>query len=405
MSATQTNQRRLFGILALAVAATLGFALARMTTKPVAPSAALHPDATEASGGAAKLDLEESHLAAVGIELETVTTGNLSAEIRAPAAVSSAPGAQAIVTAHAAGTLVSIDKRLGDTVRAGETLARVESREAAAIAADRDVAISKASLARSVMQREKGLFEQHVTPRQDLETAQAQLSAAESEERRARAAAANAHVGADGRSIQIVSPLSGHITAADARLGSFVQADTELFRIADPSHIQFEASVTAADAARITAGDPAVVESRSRNSIDAVVRSVTSAINEQTRSATVVLSLADPPKKSRSDGPGAGRNPLEGLPATGELVQVVITPRAASPAGFVVPEEAVQRIDGRDVVFARTQTGFRVQPVVVGSRSGGRSLVLSGLVAGEKIATRNAFFLKAELGKGAEEDE
>jgi cobalt-zinc-cadmium efflux system membrane fusion protein len=32
-------------------------------------------------------------------------------------------------------------------------------------------------------------------------------------------------------------------------------------------------------------------------------------------------------------------------------------------------------------------------------------LVLSGLTAGEQIATRNAFFLKAELGKGAEEDE
>ena len=115
MSATQTHQRRLFGILALVVAGTLGFALAKMTTKPAASSAALDPDATEASGGAAKLDLEESHLAAVGIELETVTAGNLSAEIRAPAAVSSAPGAQAIVTAHAAGTLVSIDKRLGES--------------------------------------------------------------------------------------------------------------------------------------------------------------------------------------------------------------------------------------------------------------------------------------------------
>jgi cobalt-zinc-cadmium efflux system membrane fusion protein len=405
MSAIQTNQRRLLGICALAVAGTLGFVLAKMTAKPVAPAAAWHPDATEASGTAAQLDLEESHLAAVGIELETVTAGNLSAEIRAPAAVSSAPDAQAIVTAHAAGTLVSIVKRLGDTVRAGETVARVESREAAAIAADRDVAISKASLARSVMQREKGLFEQHVTPRQDLETAQAQLSAAESEERRARAAAANAHVAADGRSIQIVSPISGHITAADARLGSFVQADTELFRIADPGDIQFEASVTAADAARITARDSAVVESRSRNLIPAVVRSVTSAINEQTRSATVVLSLADPLKMSKSDGPGAGKNTLEGLPAAGELVQVVITPRAAGPAGFVIPEEAVQRIDGRDVVFARTQTGFRVQPVLVGSRSGGRSLVLSGLAAGERIATRNAFFLKAELGKGTGEDE
>jgi cobalt-zinc-cadmium efflux system membrane fusion protein len=158
MSAIRTNQRRLLGLFALAVAGTLGFALAKMTTKPVGPTATLHPDATEASGAAARLDLEESHLAAVGIELETVTAGNLSAEIRAPAVVSSAPDAQAIVTARAAGTLVGIDKRLGDTVRAGETLARVESREAAAIAAERGVAISKASLARSVMQREKGLF-------------------------------------------------------------------------------------------------------------------------------------------------------------------------------------------------------------------------------------------------------
>src|SRR5882724_12527438 len=232
MSAIQTN-RRLFSILALAVAGTLGFALAKMTTKQVASSAVLQPDATESLAAAAKLDLEESHLAAVGIELETVTTGNLSAEIRAPAAVSSAPNAQAIVTPHAAGTLVSIDKRLGDTVRAGETLARVEIGEAAAIAADRDVAISKASLARSVMQREKGLFEQHVTPRQDLEAAQAQLTAAESEERRARAAAATAHVGTDGHSIEIISPISGNITAADARMGMFVQADAELFRIAD----------------------------------------------------------------------------------------------------------------------------------------------------------------------------
>jgi len=399
MSATQTNHRRLFATLALAAAATAGFALAKMTIKPIAPSAVSHPDATAAPEALAKLDLEESHLAAVGIELETVTAGNLSAEIRAPAIVSSAPNAQAIVTPRAAGTLVSIDKRLGDTVRAGEILARVESREAAAIAADRDVAISKASLARSVMQREKRLFEQRVTPRQDLEAAQAQLVEAESEERRARAAATNAHIATDGRSLQIISPISGNITAADARMGTFVQADAELFRIADPNHVQVEASVTAADAARITAGDPAVITSGSHNSITAVVQSVTATVNEQTRAATVVLALADSQaSEARSD---AARGSL----AAGEFVQVLITPRTTSPAGFVVPEEAVQRIDGRDVVFARTQTGFTVQPVVVGSRSGGRSLVLSGLTAGEKIATRNAFFLKAELGKGAEEDE
>jgi cobalt-zinc-cadmium efflux system membrane fusion protein len=405
MIALETNQRRLFGILALVIAGALGFALAKMTAGTAPSSAASRPDATEAAPSAAKLDMDESHLAVVGIELETVTPGNLGAEIRAPATVSSAPDAQAIVTAHATGTVVSIEKRLGDTVRAGDILARVESREAAAIAADRDVAVSKAALARSVMERERGLYEQHVTPRQDLEAAQAQLVAAESEERRARAAAENAHVAADGRSIHIVSPLSGHITAMDAKLGSFVQADTQLFHIADPSRLQIEASVTASDATRIAAGDPAVVASAARNAMGAVVRSVTAAINEQTRAATVVLSLADPLRTAfASNGAGVGMSAVQG-PAPGEFVQVVIMPRTAAPAGFVIPDEAVQRIEGRDVVFVRTPTGFRVQPVAVGSRSGARVLILSGLSAGEKVAARNAFFLKAELGKGTEEDE
>ena len=38
-------------------------------------------------------------------------------------------------------------------------------------------------------------------------------------------------------------------------------------------------------------------------------------------------------------------------------------------------------------------------------RSAGRVEIVSGLQAGQAIATRNAFLLKAELGKGAGEEE
>jgi cobalt-zinc-cadmium efflux system membrane fusion protein len=62
-------------------------------------------------------------------------------------------------------------------------------------------------------------------------------------------------------------------------------------------------------------------------------------------------------------------------------------------------------VEGRDIVFVRTAAGFRIQPVVVAARGAGRALVTSGLKAGEQVAAQNAFFLKAELGKGAEEDE
>jgi cobalt-zinc-cadmium efflux system membrane fusion protein len=320
------------------------------------------------------------------------------------------------VTAHASGTLTRVIVRLGDAVKAGDVLASVESREAAAMVAEQEVAESRLKLARSTLQREQSLFEQRVTPRQDLETAQAQLAAAETEARRARSAAQSAHVAADGRSLQVVSPMAGRVTAVNAALGAFVQMDDELFRIADPAHIQVEAAVPPVDARAVSPGDPAVVSTASGVTYMARVRSLTPAVNEQTRSVTAVLSFDGLSAGERNGSNGnvgqggtgkgvAGKGGAGPMPAPGEFVQVRITPQSAIPSGLVVPEDAVQRLDGRDVVFVRTAEGFHVQPVVIGSRSGGRALVVSGLTAGEQIATRNAFFLKAELGKGAEDDE
>ncbi len=56
-------------------------------------------------------------------------------------------------------------------------------------------------------------------------------------------------------------------------------------------------------------------------------------------------------------------------------------------------------LDGRDVVFVRTDAGFQARAVQTGSRSGGMVTILSGLDVGQAIATDNAFLLKAELEK------
>ena len=166
-----------------------------------------------------------------------------------------------------------------------------------------------------------------------------------------------------------------------------VQPETELFRVADARLVQIEASVTAADALRITLGAPAIVRTRAGIRLPAVVRAVTPTLNAETRAATVVLSIS---------GPGL---------TPGEAVQVEIAVKGSGQTGFVLPEDAVQRLDGRDVVFVRTPTGFAVRSVVVAARGGGRASIASGLRAGETVATRNAFLLKAELGKGAAEEE
>jgi cobalt-zinc-cadmium efflux system membrane fusion protein len=335
------------------------------------------------------LQVKSADLAAMGILTETVVSGSLSNEIIAPATVDAEIRGEAVMTAHVSGTVTGITRRLGDRVESGEVLAIVESREASAMTAQRDIAQSKVALARSAMAREKELFDKLVTPRQDLERAQSELEAAEAELRRAQAAMEAEHVTRDGKAVAIVSPLSGIATSRTATLGMFVRPETELFRVSDPRFIDVDAAVTAVDAQRIAMGDQARVITRSGTTAKAVVRSVTPTVNEQTRSATVVL------------------DPLPNQPplTPGEVVQAIITPKNAAPVGVVVPEDAVQNVGGRSVVFVRTAEGFRVQPVMVGARGAGRVTILSGLNMGEIIATANAFFLKAELNKGAGEDQ
>jgi cobalt-zinc-cadmium efflux system membrane fusion protein len=70
----------------------------------------------------------------------------------------------------------------------------------------------------------------------------------------------------------------------------------------------------------------------------------------------------------------------------GEGVQVRLHVKDGG-SGLVVPEDAVQNIEGRDILFVRTKDGFRIQPVLVGARSGGVAQIMSGIKAGEHVAT------------------
>jgi len=376
---------------ALLVALGAGFFLSRLIAPPPPPLAAAPAIAEAAPAAAPRTELKiiPAYLDAVGIKTEAVAAGDLNSDIIASATVDAEIRGEGVLMAHVAGTVIGLTKRVGDPVRRGEVLATVESREASAMAAQREIAQSKVALARSVMAREKDLFEKRVTPRQDLERAQSELDAAEVELRRAQAAMEAEHVTSDGRAVSIVSPLTGKIISRTAALGMFVLAETELFRVSDPAFIDVDAAVSVADAQRVAIGDPARIITRSGATLKAVVAAVTPTANEQTRAATVVL------------------DPLPGQPplTPGDVVTVEISPKGAIHTGFVVPEEAVQSVNEQDVVFLRTSDGFRVRPVLVGTRSAGRAAIVSGLNEGDVIATTNAFLLKAELSKETGEGE
>ncbi len=375
-------------VIALVVAALLivaGLWIFDGSDSPDAADAETTQAAEEDHAAEGIVELTDEQVSASQIDIVTAEVSSLGAEIIAQGSVATSPQGQAVLSAGAEGRVTRIQKRLGDPVRRGEAVATIDSREAAAISADVTSAQARADLARTRLEREQRLFDEQVTARAELETVRAEYQQALAEVSRARQAAAAAN--ASGRYITVSSPITGRVTGAPVVLGSYVTAQDELYRIANANSVQIEAAVPAEDARRIANGAAARIEV-SGGDISARVISVTPTADVENRSATVVLAPAS----------GAGLLP-------GEYVRVRIESRTPQSAGgaLVVPAEAVQSVDGQDVVFVRTPNGFKAQPVQVGARTTERVEILSGLAAGSRIAGKKAFLLKAELGRGEAE--
>ena len=365
----------------------LGGAVFAPKSAPMAVEEEGHAEEEEEGHVEGQLIMDEARIKAAGIVTETIAAGGLGAEILAQGVVAATPSGEAVLTARADGAIVRITVGLGDTVRAGQVVAVMESRDASSIAADSSSANANLNLARSNYAREKRLFDMKVTARQDLEVAAADLARAEAEARRATSAASAAKVTGDGRTIGVVSLISGRVTRVDAKLGAYALAGTELFRVSDPNRIQVNASLLDVDAQRVQIGDTAVIELLDGTSVPATVRSITPSVDPQSKTVTIVLMPQG----------------IAGL-TTGQGLRVRIKPNVAGLGTTVtVPQDAVQSIEGRDMVFLKTANGFLATPVTIGKRSGGRIEITEGLKAGDTIATKGAFMLKAELGKGEAE--
>jgi cobalt-zinc-cadmium efflux system membrane fusion protein len=385
-----TDRNRLYtgAAIGLVAAAGIGFGAARLTQAPTPAPTPTQTAAPKAPSDA--LAISPQAIATSQITVAPAASGELDAAVLASATVEATPDAEAVLTARAPGTVSRIMVRIGDPVRTGQTLALVESRDASQIAADRSSASARVTLAAKQLARERSLLNQGVSPRADFESAQANLAVAQADARRASAAAGAARVSGDGRSVAIVSPVSGRVTSEAANLGQYVAAETELFRVADPRRLQITANVPPSDASRIREGDRVELTTNDGRTVEGRVRSATGVVDPQSRTATVVIT------------PTAGTSTV----APGQLVQArILASGGAAKQGVMVPQDAVQTLGDRTVVFVRTAQGFKARTIRIGSRSGGMVAISDGLAAGTPIATTNAFLLKAELEKNEGGDE
>ena len=328
--------------------------------------------------------LSARQIADAGIEVVRPTVGGVAGAIDAPGTVEGDPQGVQVVSAAIGGRVVSLTRNLGQPVGRGQTLAVIESREAASLKAEVEAARARAALARSNLRREQRLFAERVSPEQDLIAARTAATEASIALRLAQQqlSATGGGGGAFNR-IGVASPISGQVIARSATLGQTVAADAELYRIANLSRVTVTAALPPADAGRVQPGTRAEVTAPDRRQ-EGRVTFVSPVLAEATRLVPVVVSL--------DNGSGQWR--------VGETVGVSILVPAGGDRTVTVPSTAVQTVEGKPVVFVRTSTGFRATPVTLGRRIGGGVAITDGLTGDERIASTNSFTLKADLGKG-----
>ena len=334
------------------------------------------------------IDLTGDQIRNAGIEIVRAVRSGGGA-LTLPATIEGDPQGMQVVSAAIGGRVVSLTRHLGQSVGRGQTLAIIESREAASLNAEIEAARARLGLAESNLRREQRLFDQKVSPEQDLIAARTAATEARIALRLAQqqVAAAGGNGGALNR-VSIAAPLSGQVIARSVTLGQTVAADAELFRVADLSRVAVTLALSPADAGRVRPGSEIEITAGDRQSVGKV-SFVSPILDETTRLAAVIAVIDNRAGQWRV-----------GEPVT---ASIRLTGGDAGTGSVFVPQSAVQTVEGRQVVFMRTDHGFKAVPVTLGAASGDNVVVTSGLTGDEQLAGTNSFTLKAELGKGEAE--
>jgi membrane fusion protein, multidrug efflux system len=166
------------------------------------------------------------------------------------------------VKARVAGELMGLTLREGDTVAAGQVVARIEAVEYQSrvrqAQEQADSARAQAEVAQRTYDNNKALVEQGFISRTALDTSQSNLDAARSTHRAALAAVDVARKSLDDTVLR--SPIAGQVSQRLAQAGERVAIDSRVIEVVDLSRIEVEAALAPADSVAVRVGQRASLE-------------------------------------------------------------------------------------------------------------------------------------------------
>ena len=326
-----------------------------------------------------------------GIQLALVEVGAITKSASYPAKVTVNTDRQAHVSPAFSGYVEKVNVELGQRVVKGQALATLMVPDLVDQQANLQMVQANLELARQDYERERQLWSQGISAKQDYQRAyntykQAQIQVQAS---KSRLSAFGAALGSNGRYV-LTAPISGIISKKDLVVGENVQLANQLFIIDQLDQLWLEFIAPSADLSAIGLNQQIEFKSlQTGNLFKAQIQSLNTEADLQTGRLQVRAKILSSATELRPN-----------------LMVNVQLQQAGSSQALRILKSAIQKVEGKDVVFVASEHDqnieFKAQPVVLGQISGNAEWVevQSGLTQGQQYAAQGSFLLKSELEKG-----
>jgi cobalt-zinc-cadmium efflux system membrane fusion protein len=339
--------------------------------------------------------LGEAEMRGLGIEVATAGSGTMGRELSLPGEIVINSDRAAHIVPRVPGVVREVRKTLGDSVRQGEVLAVIDSRELAKAKAEYLAAVEKVSLAEAKYVREESLWKKKISAEMDYldarqAWAEAKITLRAEEQKLHSLGFSHDYLKRLPRMpdeeftrFEIVAPFDGTVIERHITRGEVVKDETDVFQIADLSSVWVNISVYQKDFQVVRKGQSVIISTgHDGNSAKAEIAFVSPLVKEETRTALARVILPNP----------------AGTWRPGTFVNVRLTVAEFS-VPVAVPKSALLSLEDKTVVFIQDKDGFEARPVKVGRTTDEQAEILSGLSPGEQFVAKGVFTLKSELKK------
>lgn len=346
-----------------------------------------------------------------GVRWQPVVMATAQATAIVPGVLAPNEDRTARLGSPAGGRVLTVRVSPGDRVTRGQVLVTIASPEAGIAQADLSKATAAVTAARAqatyataARERAERLLALKAIARQEHDRAiaddaqaQAMLAQANAELRRARSTAAQ--LGGDATvtgDIAVRSPLAGIVLSRTATPGTVVERGAPLVVVTDPSNLWLTVDAPESMSGVFRRGGTMrfAVPAFGGESFSARIDAVGAGLDADTRTLPVRAVVAN-----------AAASSTNGRLKAGMLASVTVA-GGASASAVLLPEDAIQLLDGRTVVFIAVPDGpngtkFTTRVVETGVRTGGQVAVTRGLAAGDVVVVAGAFRVKSQLQNGS----